>query len=453
MNQAHDTVTLGAQNKLGDDLAYLASFGEAGFLLVSSSEVKPLSHLAENHRFKDPPPDKSPMTAEGIRRWQDGEEVAAGQLFKRVRRFIERRVIFTHTCIPSVLALWAMGTYCHIFFNYFGYVWLTSLVPSCAKTLVAQIVSLVAFNPTGVLIDPTPATVFRDIDANSSTCAFDEMETLNDEQKGQVRAILNAGFQRGAKVPRMEAVGKQWKLRAFDVYSPKIISGINQVPRTLQTRSFRIEMRKRKKSEHILPFSPDRLEAWSANRRDDMAILALRNAKKIARLYARRDDLVPKQNEDGDVVFDDRLRDIFAPLYVMAKIVDDDLGEPAATSQLYQFLLLQAGARDAEGVGDYVLAVHALWNWAKDRWDQNGNVMIQTHEAQTLFDQAEIDWAATDKAKTKTLLRKLGGTNDSHWWGNRTRRGYWFSKSELQDLVERNPLSSTPIDRKKREER
>lgn len=79
--------------------------------------------------------------------------------------------------------------------------------------------------------------------------------------------------------------------------------------------------------------------------------------------------------------------------------------------------------------------------------------MIQTHEAQTLFEEAEIDWAATDKAKTKTLLRKLGGTNDSRWWGNRTRRDYWFSKSELQDLVERNPLSSTPIDRKKREER
>lgn len=65
-------------------------------------------------------------------------------------------------------------------------------------------------------------------------------------------------------------------------------------------------------------------------------------------------------DEDGDVVFDDRLRDIFGPLYVMAKIVDDDLGEPAATSQLYEFLLLPAGARDAEGVGDYVLAVHAL---------------------------------------------------------------------------------------------
>src|SRR6185369_12160969 len=108
----------------------------------------------------------------------------------------------------------------------------------------------------------------------------------------------------------------------------------------------RIEMRKRKDSEKITILRPDRLAQWTANRRDDMAIFALRNAERITSLYGRRDQLVPQQSSEGNTVYDDRLADIFAPLYVMAATVDEQAGESMATSQLDKFLQLQAGARD-----------------------------------------------------------------------------------------------------------
>jgi hypothetical protein len=453
LNRAHETVTLRTQNNLDGDLSYVTAFGEAGSLFVCATGVMPVTSLPENYRITEPPPDASVMSADGIRRLQNGEEISAVELFKALQNFIGRRVIFTHECIPPVLALWLMGTYCYVLFNYFGYVWLTSLVPGCGKTLVEKILSLVAFSATSPLVDPTPATVFRDIEANCSTFILDEVEGLDPEKKGELLGILNAGFERGAKVRRMIPAGEGWSVKAFDVYGPKVIAGINQIPRPLQTRSFRTEMRKKKNTEEIKPLHPDQLGKWTSNRRDDMAIFALRNAKKIAELYHQRNNLVPQGSRDGKIIFDDRLRDIFAPLYVLADLVDEQAGELVATPRVYDFLKLQAGARDAEGAGDYVLAAHAVWNWAEEKWDGNGKALIQTHEAKTLFAEAEIDWAATELAKTKSLLRKLGGVNASLWWKGKTVRGYVFSKPELQDLVERNPVSAKRTAGEKREDR
>ena len=394
------------------------------------------------------------MSGEGIRRFQNGETVSSVDLFEALRNFIRRRVIFTHACVPTILALWIMGTYCYALFNYFGYVWLTSLGPGCGKSLLAKVLSMLAFNGTPPLVDPTPATVFRDIEANGSTFILDEVEHLDPETKGELLGVLNAGFERGAKVRRMTPAGDGWAIKAFDVYGPKVIAGINQIPRPLQTRAFRIENRKKKNTEDNKSFRPDRLTNWTAKRRDDLAIFALRNAKKIVHLYDRRDSLVPRQSKDGQVDFEDRLRDIFAPLCVMAEIVDEEAGEPVAKQPLYKFLKLQAGARDAEGVGDYVLAAHALYRWAKQRWDRDGKFLIKTAEAKALFAEAEIDWATADSAKAKSpLLRMLGGQNDVIWWRGKTDRGYVFYKTGLQDLVERNPLSRGIQPEVNREER
>jgi hypothetical protein len=168
----------------------------------------PVTELPKNYRITEPPPDTSPMSAEGIRRFQNDEKVSAIKLFEALRNFIQRRVIFTHGCVPTVLALWLMGTYCYALFNYFGYVWLTSLGPGCGKSLLAKILSMVAFNATPPLVDPTPATVFRDIEANGSTFILDEVENLDPEKKGELLGILNAGFERGAQVRRMTPRGE-----------------------------------------------------------------------------------------------------------------------------------------------------------------------------------------------------------------------------------------------------
>ena len=111
---------------------------------------------------------------------------------------------------------------------------------------------------------------------------------------------------------RAVPVGDDFAVRRFSVFSPKVVAGINQVPGVLRTRVFQIAMPKRKAGEEIKSLQPDQMENWSADKRDQLAIFALRNAPNIAAMYDGRDDLVPKVVPGGQDALDDRLRDIAA---------------------------------------------------------------------------------------------------------------------------------------------
>jgi hypothetical protein len=444
LSQAKNTVKLRAQTSVEGQLTYIAAFGGAGSVLLSSTGVAlplaalPLAALPEGCEVTEPPPDRSPLTPRGIQQFQEGAIVDGIGLFKDVRDFFRDHVVFKHPCVPAVLALWVMATYCYASFNYFGYIWLTSVGPACGKSLVAKMLSMLCFNATPPMVDPTPATVFRDIEANSSTLVLDEVENLDPEKKAELISLLNAGFERGGQVARMIPAADGWKRQTFDVYSPKIIAGINQIPRVLQTRVLHIEMRKKKPTEKRQSFKPDRQANRLAKIRDDSALFALRNAPTIAQMYEARDELVPTSGHEGKTIFDDRLRDILAPIYALAAVVDHQAGDLIATLEVNRFAELQAGARNSDSAGDYALAVHAVFEWAETRW-QDGEVLIRTDEAVDVFRAAEIEWALS-RAKALDLLRKLGGRNIVKWRDRKTQRGYIFVRAELQDLVERNPI-------------
>src|ERR1039457_1172068 len=58
------------------------------------------------------------------------------------QNFFKDHVVFKHACVPAVLALWVMATYCYTIFYYLGYIWLTSMGPACGKSLVAKMLSM-----------------------------------------------------------------------------------------------------------------------------------------------------------------------------------------------------------------------------------------------------------------------------------------------------------------------
>jgi hypothetical protein len=261
---------------------------------------------------------------------------------------------------------------------------------------------------------------------------LDEIEGLDPERKGDVIAILNAGFERGGSVPRMIPQGDKWKTRRFNVYCPKAIAGLSRLPRTLETRVFQIAMPKRKPTEKIDPFEPDRLIKWAKTMQDDQAIFALRHATQIAEVYAARSELIPT-----GLGADDRLRDILAPLYALAAIIDREAGELVATPGLDQFAAWQAHLRGSDTSADgNAVAAHALFDWWERR-GSSGSVVIRTEEAVALFKSVDIE---IDLRMTKALLRSLGGRNGAAWRDGRTIRGYVFDWAELQDLVDRHPL-------------
>jgi Domain of unknown function (DUF3854) len=438
LDEAENTVKLRAQSRAKGQLLYVAALDPAKILAISGTEVFPVAMLPQGWRLTEPPTDQSPMSKDGIRRFLNGEVVSGPALFDSLRDFFRRHAIYRHNCVASALALWSMGTYLHCLFNFYGYLYLTSLGPGCGKSLVEMLLSLTCFNATPPQTLPTPAAMFRDVEANSVTLILDEIESLDPEKKGDVLAALNAGFQRDATVTRMVPSGDGWKTQRFAIYSPKVIAGINHLPRTLHSRVFEVEMPKRKSGELVDLYQPDQLTARAARARDDQAIFALRNAAGIVEMYAAREQIVPRS-------VDDRLRDILGPLYAVAATIDADAGSLLATPELDRFAEMQAKSRQRDvGGGDYAIAARALWEWAADRWDSSGKVLIETAEAFRLFTNEGIDWVK-DTAKTKSLLRKLGGENGPVWWKGTSQRGYVFWSKELLDVVERHPVPSPQL--------
>ncbi len=170
LNNAQTTTELRAQTAANGQLVYVASLGEAGTVLVpSSGRVISIAALPPGYHVTEPPPDRSPMTPTGIRQFMDGGDVDPVKLFEEIRNFFAEHVVFKRACVAGTLALWAMATYCYTLFNYFGYIWFTSLGPISGKSLVARMLSMICFNATSPQVDPTPATIFRDLEANCST--------------------------------------------------------------------------------------------------------------------------------------------------------------------------------------------------------------------------------------------------------------------------------------------
>ena len=68
----------------------------------------------------------------------------------------------------------------------------------------------------------------------------------------ELRAILNAGFERGSKVRR--CVGPNHDLKDFAVFCPKALAGIGRLPDTVSDRCIPIHLIAKKKSDKIQRF-------------------------------------------------------------------------------------------------------------------------------------------------------------------------------------------------------
>jgi hypothetical protein len=92
----------------------------------------------------------------------------------------------------------------------------------------------------------------------------------DDDSKEGIRAVLNAGFERRATVPRCMVA--QCTLTEFRVFCPKAFAGIGKLPDTVADRSIPIVMARRTRGERIGKFRnrdaepiAEALETWSAD--------------------------------------------------------------------------------------------------------------------------------------------------------------------------------------------
>jgi hypothetical protein len=221
------------------------------------------------------------------------------------------------------------------------------------------------------MVSPTEAVVFRKVTKDQPTLLLDEGDATFAQVPEGLRGLLNAGHRRGTTVTRCVGENGKYDLAEFQVFCPKAIAAIGELPGTIADRSIPIRLRRRTKAERVERFrfrdaqaaaAPllRGLEAWASE-----AIPALRAAQPV----------VPE-------ALNDRAAEGWESLLAVADLAGGDWPERARTAAV----ALHAYNRDEDSLGVQLLrAIRAVF---RERNLPN-NEGLFTHELLTALDARE----------------------------------------------------------------
>ena len=98
------------------------------------------------------------------------------------------------------------------------------------------------------MVGVSDAALFRLVEDGGRTPLLDEIDTIfgpKARDREDLRGLLDAGYERGATVPRVEGDGSNRKVREFAVFAPVAFAGLGKLPHTLETRAIVIRMKPR----------------------------------------------------------------------------------------------------------------------------------------------------------------------------------------------------------------
>lgn len=120
--------------------------------------------------------------------------------------FLQRYVRFSSPAQPTAIALWVAHTWALDAFDYTPYLRIDSPEKQCGKSRVLDCLEPITPKAWRT-ISPSEAVLFREIDRDRPTLLLDETDTLfcngKDDRAESLRALLNAGFERKARVSPM----------------------------------------------------------------------------------------------------------------------------------------------------------------------------------------------------------------------------------------------------------
>ena len=365
-------------------------------------------------------PTRTSLSPDGMRRYLAGERSALHDLLDRIHNFIKARLICRYPWQARLLALWIFGTYLYCLFLYFGYVHAAGPSKRAGKSLLLEILSITSFNGGPIVVDPTPAIIFRDANRNRGTQCYDELEGMQEDKEkyGAITGILNAGFKRGATVPRI-VDPKTDTLVEFDVYSPKCFASIKPLSDTTADRSFRIELLRKKRDEKTASAGDARALAAASALRDDCHIVALANASSITDIYTDlADSLWPDVVRDDvdsaklpSPAADNRARDILLPLFAIAIAADAGCESPTWYPAMLDATSAIVGARGDTSADEVSLVAAAQ---ALKDYSNRETFAITGQQAFNLFkDTQDLGWI-DNASGAKAILRKLGLRSGTH---------------------------------------
>jgi Protein of unknown function (DUF3631) len=298
-----------------------------------------------------------------------------GTLLDKICAFLRQYISFTSDAQPAVVALWIAHTWFVDSFEFTPYLHIFSPTRSCGKSHLLACIAKLARNVLST-VSLTVAALFRTIEQDQPTLLIDEVDNIfsKGNENEELRAILNAGFERGSKVRR--CVGPNFDLKDFAVFCPKALAGIGRLPDTVSDRCIPIHLIAKKKSDKVQRF-----------RKREVNVEELAAALEV---YAQKPEIVKALcNGRAEVPeISDRQNDIAEGLIVIADLAGGDWPSRGRRSLIELF---SAKEEDNTGV----------------------QLLVSCRDA---FGEGQ------DRITTKDLLDKLieeqTGTPWAQWWEN-----------------------------------
>lgn len=126
------------------------------------------------------------------------------------------------------LTLWVAHTFICRGWGHTPYLHIYSAERGEGKSTVVDVVRALLGVPT-VLIRPSLAALYSDVTENPGQPQLideiDKMFTGRNEHDSEIYAYLNAGFQRGRTVPRVNFIGRKRITERFETFCPKVLAG------------------------------------------------------------------------------------------------------------------------------------------------------------------------------------------------------------------------------------
>ena len=257
-----------------------------------------------------------------------------------IRDFLLRFLVFTSPEHPVVIALWVAHTWVFKTFYYTPYLHITSPTSGCGKTLLLDCLNALTCRPW-LIVRGSDAAIMQTIHFDSPTVLYDEIDTVfrsaRDKSNEAQRAVFNAGFARGAKMPRCSGSG----IVEYVLFCPKAFSGIgDSLPSTVKDRSIRIQLLRKAKDQIVEKFHWQDVEGPTKLIADELSS------------WASDEDVLEKLRAARPAIPDelaDRAADISEPLLAIA---DEAGGEwpQAARAALVALLRVNSEEHDEPGV-------------------------------------------------------------------------------------------------------
>lgn len=358
---------------------------------------------------------KVPAPFPEVQAWPD--PVDGADLLNEIVATIRQQII----CEPetaTAAALWVAMTYLVDQFDIAPLAVITAPEPRCGKSGFRRLLGTMVYQPMSVE-NMSSAVLFRAFDMWCPTLLIDEYDTFiqNDEA---MRGIINAGHERGGQVWR--CVGDDHTPTAFNVYGPKLLSGIGKLPATIIDRSILLVLRRKLTTETV-------------KRQRDVAKSYFESIQqKLMRFAADQAATVGAARPAIPIELNDRQQDNWEPLFQIAETVGGNW--PALAKQAA--LKLSCSKDDVQSRGVELLGdIKEVLGWSTVP-----PATISTAELiKELCSDPEMPWAtyyrgnAISPRQLAKLLKAFGIESGSVRCGASTSKGY--KVADFKDALER----------------